>query len=117
MKTSAKLISALVMATATAFAVPAQAIWSSHPSRAWVGRNAVTMNRLTMMMGRDVVGIDGRHLGTVVSVDRINGMVRLRTPQGVRVSVPAWRMRRFGGNQLALNMTHREFRDMARWRG
>jgi len=108
MKTSAKLISALVIATATAFTVPAQAQWGIHFSQPWLGRHSA------MLTGRDVIGINGDVLGTVVSVNRLTGMARLQTPQGF-ISIPAVRLRRLGPNQLALNMSRRELRDLARW--
>lgn len=119
MKTSAKLISAIVIAAATAFAIPAQAAWSSQLSQPWLGRNAVLLNGVSpgMLNGRQVIGMNGRRLGTVVGVNRIDGTVRIRTPQGVRIALPAAGLRRFGGNLLALNTTRRDMLNLARGRG
>jgi hypothetical protein len=118
MKASAKLVSALVIAAATAFAVPAQAAWSSQLSQPWLGHNAVLLNGVSpaMLHGRQVIAMNGHRVGTVVGMDRINGMVRIRTQQGV-ISVPAAGMRRFGGDLLALNTTRRDLLAMARRQG
>lgn len=109
MKASAKLVSALIIAAATAFAVPAQAAWSSQLSQPWLGHNAVLLNGMSpaMLHGRQVIAMNGRRVGTVVGMNRINGTVRIRTPQGGRFSVPTTDLRRFGPNLLALNTTGR----------
>lgn len=119
MKASAILISALVIATAPIVAAPAQAAWSSQLSQPWLGHNAVLLNRMSpaMLHGRDVIAMNGHRVGTVVGMDRINGMVSIRTPQGARISLPAAGLRKFGGKLLALNMTRRELRDLARQQG
>lgn len=119
MKASAILISALVIATAPIVAAPARAAWSSQLSQPWLGHNAVLLNGMSpaMLHGRQVIGMNGRRLGTVVGMDRINGTVRMRTPQGASVTLPAAGLRKFGRNLLALNMTRRDLRDLARRQG
>ena len=119
MKTTAKLISALVIAAATAISAPAYAAWSSQLTQPWLGRNAVLLNGMSpaMLNGRDVIGMGGQRLGRVVGFSRINGTVRIRTPQGVRVNLPAAGMRKFGGDLLALNMSRRDMLNLARGQG
>lgn len=116
MKASVKFISALVIATA--IALPAQAAWSNRLSQPWLGHNAVLLTGMSsaMLHGKEVIGMNGQRLGTVVGMDRINGTIRLRTPQG-RISIPMAGLRRFGGDLLALNMTRRDVLAMERQRG
>ncbi len=119
MKTTAKLISALVIATATAFSAPAYAACSSQLDQPWLGSNAVLLNGMSsgMLHGREVIGMGGQRLGRVVSVNRVDGTVRVRTPGGARVTLPSAGLRSFGGDLLALNMTRRDMRDWARRQG
>jgi len=119
MKTRTKLVSALVIAAATALAVPAQAAWSTQLSQPYLGHNAVLLNGVSpaMLNGREVIGMNGQRLGTVVGADRINGNVRIRTPEGARITLPSAGLRRFGGNLLALNMTRRDMINLARRQG
>lgn len=115
MKVSAKLISALIIAAATAISAPAYAAWSTQLTQPWLGRNAVLLNGMSpgMLNGRQVIGMNGHRLGTVVGVNRITNTVRVRTPGGARVTLPATGLRRFGGNLLALNMTRRNMLALA----
>ena len=119
MKTTAKFLSALVIAAATALTIPAHAAWSSRLTQPWLGRNAATLNRMSPMMlsGREVIAMNGHRIGRVVDVDRVNGTVRVRTPQGMRLNLPKAGLRNFGGDLLALNMTRRDLRDWARLQG
>ena len=119
MKTTTKLVSALVIAAATASAVPAQAAWSTRLSQPWLGHNAALLNGVSpaMLHGREVIGMNGQRLGTVVSVDRFNGSVRIRTPEGARITLPSTGLRRFGGNLFALNMTRRDLANLASRQG
>ena len=112
MKPIAKLISALVVASAAAFTLPAQAAWSSHLGQPWLGRNAVLLNRMSPMTisGREVIGMGGQRLGRVVGFNRIDGTVRIRTREGARMTVPEAGLRSFGGDLLALNMSRRDLR-------
>lgn len=119
MKATAKLLSALIVAAATAFAVPAHAAWSSQLSQPWLGHNAVLLNGMSsaMLHGREVIGMGGQRLGRVVGMNRINGTVRIRTAQGARISLPTAGLRRFGGDVLALNMSRRDVLNLARRQG
>lgn len=116
MKATAKLISAVVIAAATAISAPAYAAWARNLTQPWLGHNAVLLNRTSPMMlnGREVIGMGGQRLGRVVGVNRIDGTVRVRTPGGARVTLPSAGLRRFGGDVLALNMSRRDLRDWGR---
>lgn len=116
MNASAKLISALVVATATAFAVPAQAAWSTQLSQPWLGHNAVLVNAIpsAMLEGREVIDMNGHRLGYVLAVDRANAVVDLQTGGTAAISVPEARLRAFGGDLLALNLTRRDLLAMTR---
>jgi hypothetical protein len=116
MKASTKFVAALAVATAIAF--PARAMWSTQLSQPYLGHNAVLVEGMpsAMLEGREVIGMNGHRLGHVLAVDKANAVIDLQTSGAAAISLPEARLRAFGGDLLALNMTRRDVLAMERGR-
>jgi len=103
MKITAKLISAVLFAAA--MAVPAYAQTSHHQS--------LNMHS-SKLEGQMVIGKNGKMLGYVLAVNDRARMIELQTPGGIAISVPEWKLREFGGQLIATNMTREDVLAMER---
>jgi hypothetical protein len=106
MKNIAKLLPAMLIAAT--LALPAQAA-VLHGSQS--GMTAMTSRTLE---GRNVIGMNGKRLGYILAVNNGTRMVELQTPGGIAVSMPESRLRLFGGEVVAINMTRGDVVAMAR---
>jgi hypothetical protein len=64
--------------------------------------------------GQMVIGKNGKMLGYVLAVNDRARMIELQTPGGIAISVPEWKLREFGGQLVATNMTRQDVLAMER---
>jgi hypothetical protein len=68
----------------------------------------------SQLEGQMVIGKDGYMLGYVLAVNDGSRLIDMQTPGGIAISLPESRLREFGGELLALNMTRQDVLAMER---
>ena len=104
MSITAKLMPAVLLAAA--MAVPAYA-QTSH-------KGMESSMHSSKLEGQMVIGKDGHMLGYVLAVNDGSRLIDMQTPGGIAISLPESRLREFGGELLALNMTRQDVLAMER---
>ena len=112
MKITAKLMPAVLLAAA--MAVPAYAQTSYNPAHQSFMKGMQPSIRSSNLEGQTVIGKNGKMLGYVLAVNDRARMIDLQTPGGIAISVPESRLREFGGQLLAVNMTRQDVLAMER---
>ena len=112
MKITAKLIPAVLFAAA--MAVPAYAQTSYNPEHQSFMKGMQPIMRSSKLEGQMVIGKNGKMLGYVLAVNDRARTIDLQTPGGIAISVPEWKLREFGGQLIATNMTHQDVLAMER---
>ena len=106
MNITAKFLPAVLLAAAMAIPAHAAVRQTSHEMIA--GMQAVNLE------GRAVIGMNGHRLGYVLAVNQRAHSLDVQTPGGIAVTMPESRVRDFGGQLFALNMTRHDMLAMAR---
>ena len=112
MKITTKLMPAVLLAAA--MVVPAYAQTSYNPDHQSFMKGMKPSMKSSNLEGRMVVGKNGKMLGYVLAVNDRARMIDLQTPGGIAISMPESRLREFGGQLVAINVTRQDVLAMER---